>query len=279
MEKFIKEILFPTDFSENARHALPFVLDLAWRSEAKVRLFHSIEEAYELAPLQEEVKTRANRKVQLLLQDLKQQITHSDRYQDVEVVTDALSGRTVFSVLEEVTNNPDISVIAMGTKGATGLQKMLFGSITSDVILHSTVPVLAIPDNIPFQAPANIIYATDYREGDLQAINEATRWAKLYNATLKIVHVAPTLNLENDIKFRGFRELCDERISFKKLGFDLVIENNFHAGITTYLEQHPQSILTMTRYTKQMFSSIFHKSQSKDLSCYTKVPLLVLIGK
>jgi len=45
------------------------------------------------------------------------------------------------------------------------------------------------------------------------------------------------------------------------------------------LEQNPQSILTMTRYAKQFFSLLLKKSHSKDFSCYTKVPLLVLIGK
>lgn len=275
----LKEILFPTDFSENAQHALPFVLDLARRSEAKIRLFHSIEEAYEIAPLQEEVKVRANRKVKLLLQDIKEDILKNKAYQHLEIQVDSFSGQTVFSVLEEVTSNPDIDLIAMGTKGARGLKKMLFGSITSDIILRSNIPVLAIPDDIPFQNPANIIYATDYRKGDLKSLNQLTQWAKFYKATLKIVHVAPDLNLEEDIKFRGFRDLCEERFSYKKMSYDLVIEDNYHAGITRYLEENPQSILAMTRYTRHVFSSLFQKSHSKDFSCYTKVPLLVLIGE
>jgi len=279
MEAYIKDILFPTDFSENARHALPFVLDLARRSEARLHLFHSIENPYELAPLQEEVKTRANRKVKFLLQDLEQEITQDEQNRDLEIEIDTIGGRTVFSILEKVDDNSDIGLIAMGTKGATGLKKMLFGSITSEVILHATVPVLAIPEHIPTQPPSNIIYATDYRDGDLQALDQLAQWAKLYNATLKVVHVAPNLELKEDIKFRGFRDLCEERITYKKMGFDMVLENNFHAGITTYLEQNPHSILAMTRYTKQVFSSLFQKSHSKDFSCYTKVPLLVLIGE
>ncbi|HKK44044.1 MAG TPA: universal stress protein [Balneolaceae bacterium] len=279
MAAFINEILFPTDFSDNAQHALPFVLDLARRSKAKVRLFHSIEEVYELAPLQSDFKTKANRKVKLLLQDLREGIVHKEEYTGIDIQLDSMSGLPVFSIMEEVNSNPSISLIVMGTKGATGLKKVLFGSVTSDVILRSNIPVLAIPQHIPFQQPSNIIYATDYRKGDMRSLDQLTQWAKLYNATLKVVHVAPDLNLEEDIKFRGFRDLCEERISYKKIGYDLIIEDNFHAGIAIYLEQNPQSILSMTRYSKNVFSSIFKQSHSKDLSCYTKAPLLVLIGE
>lgn len=279
MGTFVREILFPTDFSENARHALPFVLDLARRSGARLHLFHSIENPYELAPLQEDVKNRTARKVKYLLQDLKQEILQDEQNKELEIETDTIGGQTMFSILQKVDDNDDIDLIVMGTKGASGLKKMLFGSITSEVILHSTVPVLAIPEHIPTPPPTNIIYATDYRDGDLQSIEQLTGWAGLYNAILKVVHVAPNLKLTQDIKFRGFRDLCEERISYKKIDYDLVVENNFHAGITTYLEQNPGSILAMTRYTKQLFSSLFRKSHSKDFSCYTKVPLLVIIGE
>ena len=272
-----KQILLPTDFSENAQKALEFTLDLASRSNAKLILAHSIEDPYDFAPLKEDIKSRATRKVKLLLQDLKEQIAQNKEYQNLKVETLILNGRIVTSLLDEVYSNPAIELIVMGTKGTAGIKKILFGSNTSELVLHADVPVLAIPNSEDFLPVSNIVYTTNYQPDDLDSLREVVGWAELYDASVHVVHVTKGLDLEADIKFRGFRELCNEELNQPNLHFDLMVEENFHAGITTYLEQHPNSILAMTRYADEL-TSLFAKSHSRDFSCYTKVPLLVLIG-
>lgn len=281
MKPFIKQILFPTDFSENARKALCFAADLAKRADAKLIILHVIEEHYEFAPLPEDVKSRINRKAKFLLQDTKEGIIEDSRYSNLEVETVVLNGNTVFSILEEIENNPRINLIAMSTQGATGLKRLIFGSNTADVLLHSKVPVLVIPEQFHQKVPSRFIFATNYQEKDIQAISMVAEWAKLYDVTVNAVHVADDHSLENEIRFRGFRELCKERIDNNKLSFDLITEEDFFAGITSYLEQKPDSIVTMTHYTDVadgFLSTLFRKSQTKDFSFYTKVPLLVLSG-
>lgn len=281
MKSIIKQILFPTDFSENARKALCFAADLAKRADAKLIILHVIEEHYEFAPLPEDVKSRIHRKAKFLLQDTKEGIIEDSRYSDLEVETVILNGNTVFSILEEIENNPRINLIAMSTHGATGLKRLILGSNTADVLLHSKIPILVIPEQFHQKAPSRFIYATNYQEKDIQAISMVAEWAKLYDVTVNVVHVADDHSLENEIRFRGFRELCKERIDNNKLGFDLITEGDFFAGITSYLEQKPDSIVTMTHYTDVadgFLSTLFRKSQTKDFSFYTKVPLLVLSG-
>jgi len=272
-----KQILLPTDFSDYSQKALEFTLDLATRSNAKIILAHSIEDPYDFAPLKEDIKSRATRKVKLLLQDLKEQIGQQKEYQKLDIETLILSGRIVTSLLDEVNSNPGIELIVMGTKGTSGIKKILFGSNTSELILHADVPVFAIPNSEDLLPVANIVYATNYQSNDLDSLRQVISWAELYDASVHVVHVTKELDLEADIKFRGFRELCKEELNQPDLHFDLMVEENFHAGITTYLEQHPKSILAMTRYTDEL-TALFAKSHSRDFSCYTKVPLLVLIG-
>ena len=281
MKSIVKQILFPTDFSENSRKAFCFTADLARRTGAKVIIMHVIEEHYEFAPLPEEVKSRINRKAKFLLQDIKESIIKDSRYRDLEIETVILNGNTVNSILEEVENNPKINLISMGTQGATGFKRLIFGSRTADVLLHSKIPVLVIPEQVNQKAPSRFIYATDYQENDIQAINIVIEWAELYDVAVSIVHMANDHSLENEIRFRGFRELCKERINNNRLNFELIIENDFFTGITSYLEQNPDSIVSMTHYTNMadgFLATLLRKSQAKDLSFYTKVPLLVLSG-
>jgi hypothetical protein len=52
-------------------------------------------------------------------------------------------------------------LIVMGTHGASGLKRILFGSNTSNVISKSNIPVLAIPQRYRFKKINSIVYATD----------------------------------------------------------------------------------------------------------------------
>ena len=77
----------------------------------------------------------------------------------------------------------------MGTKGESADRGLFMGSITKAIIQHSPCPVLAIPEEASFRPVHKIVYATDLRQDETKVINYLVDFAKMYDATLVILHV------------------------------------------------------------------------------------------
>lgn len=278
MDLNINRILFPTDFSETSKKALPYALEIAKRTKAKLSLVHTIEEPYDFAPLLEEYMRQVRRKVETLFHDLLDEIQEDEAYKDLEIETRILNGRVAFALKEEA-DALEADLIVMGTTGASGLSKVLFGSKTTEVILQSDIPILAVPQNSRYKGLDHITFLTDYNEGDLNALEKTSELGKLFNSELSVLHIEPVKDLKTEAMFRGFRELALDKIKHEPMNFELMIQHSFIAGIADFLETQQTSMITMVKYEKPFFSNLLSKDHSKELGFYSKVPLLIWIGK
>lgn len=277
MDLNINRILFPTDFSETSKKALPYALEIAKRTKAKLSLVHTIEEPYDFSPLLEEYIRQVRRKVETLFHDLLDEIQEDEAYKDLEIETRILNGRVAFALKEEA-DALEADLIVMGTTGASGLSKVLFGSKTTEVILQSDIPILAVPQNSRYKGLDHITFLTDYNEGDLKALEKTSELGKLFNSELSVLHIEPVKDLKTEAMFRGFRELVLDKIKHEPMNFELMIQYSFITGIADFLETQQTSLLAMVKYEKPFFSNLLSKNHSKELGFYTKVPLLIWIG-
>lgn len=277
----IKNILFPTDFSENTRNALTFVLEIARACDASLHIMHSIEEPYNFAmldeaPLTTEINKNLSQTVKKLFENLVDEIQQDSKYKELKIETSIQTGRTIYSILEE-TKNRNVDMIIMGAQGRTGLKKVLFGSTTSEVIQRSNVPVLVLPEEAVYDGFNQITFATDYQDGDLKALQFVVEFAKLFNSKLIVYHSILKSDLKSEIMFRGFRELVTETISYNKIVFEEDKSTHFVEAMINKVEQQNVSLLAMVHYEKSF--PPLPKQQSKEMSYYSEVPLLVLPGK
>lgn len=277
----INNILFPTDFSENTSNALTFALEIARASGAKIHLMHSIEEPYNFAmmdeaPITTEVKRSISQTVKKLFDNLEDEIRKNDKYGELSIETNIQTGRAVYTILEEA-GNRDADLVVVGAKGRTGLKKILFGSTTAEVIQRSKVPVLVLPQEAEYDGFNKITFATDYKDGDLKALQFVVELAKLFNSKLIIYHSILKSDLKSEIMFRGFKELVAEKISYKNIEFEEDKSTHFLEAAINKVEQQNVSLLVMVHYEKSF--PPLPKQQSKEMSYYSEIPLLVLPGK
>lgn len=277
MAQQISRVLFPTDFSDSSRKALTYALEIARRSKASLTMVHTIEEPYNFAPLLEEYKQQISRRVKTLFEEQLDEIAEDKEYSDIEIDTRILHGRVAFAVLDEAHESKS-DLIVMGTTGASGLTKLLFGSKTIEVILGSKIPVLAIPANSKYTGLKHITFLTDYNEGDLLALNKTADFGNLFNADISVVHIELKHNFKNEIMFRGLKDIISKQVPYKSMHFELVSEYSFFTGVASFLESNPTEMLTMVRYKKPFFTKMLNKDHSKELGFYSQVPLLVMVS-
>jgi nucleotide-binding universal stress UspA family protein len=273
----IRNILFATDFSENAKQALPIAAKIASLTESKLILFHAVQVDMYYAPDfrqdQEKASNKAHRQFDKLLGDLK----NDDQYKDIEL-SRVLETEQPSAGILDISSEYNIDLIVMGTKGAGGNREAIFGSTISSIIKNSDVPVLGVPPGGSLEDLAHIAFTTDYHEGDWQALQQTIAFAKLFDATIDIIHVAEEESLLTDLKFRGFRDLVKEQSDYEKISFEIKHDHDFFPAMADYFTERPHSLLVMVRYKKTIWEELVEKDHSKQMAFYTKVPLLVLIG-
>lgn len=277
----INNILFPTDFSENTSNALTFALEIARASGAKVHLMHSIEEPYNFAmmdeaPITTEIKRSLSQTVKKLLGNLEDEIRKDNKYGELDIETSIQTGRAVYTILEEAENR-NADLIVVGAKGRTGLNKILFGSTTAEVIRRAEVPVLSVPQEASYNGFKQITFATDYQDGDLEALQFVVELAKLFHSRINIFHSSVKNSLKTEIMLRGFKDLVTDKISYNNIEFETASSTRFFEAVTHKIERHSISLLVMVHY-EESFPPL-PKRLSQEMSYYSEAPLLVLPGQ
>ncbi|TYL36677.1 universal stress protein [Natronococcus pandeyae] len=134
-------ILLPTDGGAPAEQALENALDLAEQYDAELHLLNVVDTTVfagevETGPVVEQFEQTGTTTVETLVEAVRER--GHDR-----VVGDVVHGRPHTGILSYVEKN-DIDLIVMGTRGRTGLDRYLLGSVTEKVVRLSDVPVLTV---------------------------------------------------------------------------------------------------------------------------------------
>jgi nucleotide-binding universal stress UspA family protein len=104
-----------------------------------------------------------------------------------------------------------IDLTVMGTHGSTGLDHMLFGSVTERVLHYAPCPVLTIPpaaSDIDVTAPvrfACILCACDFSSSSLSALEYGLSLAKENDGRLTLLHVLETLSEKDALIVAHYR--------------------------------------------------------------------------
>ncbi len=141
-----ERILFPTDFSDLSERVSAYALSMARCFEATLYVLHVVDLSLEASGLyvphisfevldreEETVEARSLKKIYYRLS------AHG-----IDVTPIICSG-TPYTEILRVAGEKDVDMIVMGTSGAGGVGRLVYGSNTEKVLRGSHVPVLAIP--------------------------------------------------------------------------------------------------------------------------------------
>lgn len=193
----IKNILFPTDFSNCAAQALEHALFLAKCFRARLHMVHAIvlhqedphNPAYhfpDLKELHEKLKSIARERMG---SDLR---ASGESEKEVDIVMEELRGYSVANLILEYAGKFDIDLIIMGTHGRRGLDFMFLGSVAQEIVRDASCPVLTVRESESPRTPRKtdaILSPVDFSDHSRVAISMARETARLYSAKLQLLHV------------------------------------------------------------------------------------------
>jgi nucleotide-binding universal stress UspA family protein len=273
----MKNILFPTDFSENSNHALTFALNLAKDFGARLHILNAYKMPYSSSAPMTRTLLEALEKSSLKdLANCVTEIKNDSAYKDLEIKTKAMAGSVANSV-DVYANKVGIDLIVMGTKGASGLKEVLIGSNAEEVVTHSDKSVLIVPENAKISGVNKVAFAIDLQEiKDASIFNPYIKFAKMYKTETLFVNVyADDKDTNRESREEGVNRI-KQQFSEIRPSFYFEKNENILDGLNNFVEKNNCDMLAVLSRKHGFIEKIFHKSISNKLTCHAELPMFVV---
>ena len=173
----------------------------------------------------------------------------------------------------------EFDLIVMGTKGATGLEEVLIGSRTADVVSSVKVPVLVVPGNATDFNFDNITYAADFKHvKSKHLLSPLNTLSKAFNSSVNFLRVTKPTESELDLN-KDFDEMSvkyDKWFGSSNRSFHYEVNEQVQDGIHDFCVKSGTKLLCVLARKNGLIRFLFHKSISKQLTYHSTVPLLII---
>lgn len=276
---YMKTILVPTDFSKNAITALRYAIRLAGVTNAGLYVLHCFHfSSYKhLASESEEQRNliiEQTRKEQMVKLQKHVHKAYKSLRLAIKPSTELEVEFNPFVVEEtiRVAQKIKASLIVMGTHGATGIQKFLFGSNTANMVAKSPLPVLAIPESYRYKPLKKLLFCSDLTHLKSELL-KVTVFTKELGATVGLLHIdynngGPLITLAQ----KTIQQYADTSI---KLVIEKARQGNSLLGeIRNYAARTRPHCMVMFTKEHGFWHKLFAGSIAEEIASALPVPLL-----
>ncbi|MDT8413142.1 MAG: universal stress protein [Vicingaceae bacterium] len=272
-------ILLPTDFSNNAKNAIIYALELFKNQEVNFILMNAFHPTHDdLAnsitggSLNDLLSKASEKQLQELIAEIKAKHLYNKNH--------SFSFKSTYGSLVEIIENfvdkHPIDLIVMGAKGMSAVEKIVFGSNTYAVIKEVDCPALVIPDKVTFNSLSNLSIATDFNE-----IKNKKIFATLQSLITDYNPEVTMFSVTEEMKAVGTAEKQVAQTIANILNVAAIETTYFKHedviyGTKEYIQQHNTSIMVLVNKKRNFFEDLFHISFTKQISFHAEIPLLIL---
>jgi nucleotide-binding universal stress UspA family protein len=219
----VTTIVLPLDGSPIAERALPYAASIARRSGARIVLVGAVHGHTFPAIDPSDAQTQVIDQAQSTLDAAVSRLEASGVTAESHVYSDD----PVHAILDAAQRKA-ADLIVMSTHGRSGLGRMVYGSVTDQVLRRATVPVLLVPSIVerpwPTDAPLSLLVPLDGSELAEEALTAAEVLAEAFDTRLTLLYVveSPTHPLygegyayvpyEEDVELAGARQYLEGHV-------------------------------------------------------------------
>lgn len=279
----MKNILLPTDFSENSWNAIKYALNFFKDEVCDFYLLNTYTPVvYELefSPfgsiqpgIMDTMKESSEKGLEKMHEKIEKEFKNPKH-----TFAQISSYNALVDEIKELYESNNIDFIVMGTKGAKGAQEILFGSNTVHVFKNARCPVLAIPSKFSFETPHEILFPSDYgvdfQEEHLKPILDI---AMSYHSRINIINVTDGYDLTEGQK-QNKKKLDTYFKSVAHL-FHSAFSHDVAEAIDQFQLKTRINLLVMINNKHSFFEKLFFKSTINQIGFHLNVPFLVIPSK
>lgn len=279
----MKTILLPTDFSRNSINAINYAVTLFKDIQCEFYLLN-VQKASSFISDDMMVVSSSATIYKTIIEAAKKSIANiisriERKYKNDNHQFHSLVDYDNFiDSINQVSKKHDVDLILMGTKGATGLQKVIFGSNTVRVMQRCKVPVLAIPDNCVFSDLNKVAFTTNhvtlFHEHQLKSLKDLIQ---LNKSKLFILHIADENHLVQsqsqniDLFNSHFLDVVHDYIDVRF--------NDMYEVVHQYIIENDINMLAMMSEKHSFLERLFNRHPVETFAFNIDIPFLVMPDK
>jgi len=276
----MKTILLPTDFSNNSLNAINYAMKMYEDTDCTFYILN-IQKASSFVSddlmttspsvnLYQAIIDTARKSLDNVIRSIKEKY-NNPKHELISIV----DYDNFIDAINQVCELKKVDLIIMGTKGASGLEKVIFGSNTVRVMQRGETPVLAVPNNYKYKKLNRVVflsnYLTQYKKEELSTLLEMLH---LFNSNLDFVHVSEGKTLtkaqEENMKLLSafFGDTSNEFVNLKG--------NDVFKEVNDFIRINEISLLAMVNKKHSFFERLLTTHKVEDFGFKTNIPLLVM---
>jgi len=273
-----KTIIHATDYSKNTVAALKFAQLLSSKLGAHLKVIHvfdypTIINTKVLEPVPHIEANAYKHHNSKLLKFCKQHL--ADDLDLRKISTEAIEDKSVVNGIISLATELDAAMIITGIKGVNFIKEFIMGNTTKHLIEKSSCPVLAIPAEASHKQLETIVYASDFLEEDIYAIEKLVEIARPFDGVIKVVHITTEEEYDGITQMEWFKEALKQKIKYKKIEFEVIFSEDIFDSLRIYLGDVNADLVVMMEREKDGFKDkIIHRDLVKRMESYGMIPLM-----
>lgn len=293
----IQRVLFPTDFSPGAKQAFPQAALLADWHDAELHLLnvtgrhrHDHAEAEDQFPVPQSTLT------DWLRRSVEAEEGGWPDLAGLSIVQEQIGSTAPAEAIVSYAGDENIDLVLMGTHGRRGVNRMLFGSVTEEVIRKAPCSVMTVregADVTPDRAVRRILAPVDFSADSTTAVQYASEIALTYGAEINLLHVVeeplypsaygmealdfPTQDVIERVE-RQLADLAREEIGYEHVMADTEIGHP-PTAILEYIEENDVDLVVIATQGRTGLERVILGSVTERVLRRSPVPVFVVKAK
>ncbi len=271
LNRTMKQIIVPTDFSKGAWSALLYAAKLAEAMEIReILVLNSYYAPHSGAATLVSIDRIMQKDSEDGLNALMIKVRESGLSAKFNFRGKSIHASLLDAINSEITDYTE-NMVVMGSMGESGTIEKIFGSNASEVASRAQCPVVIVPPNAGFAPKKNVVLASDYDEISdqnmkvLQVIKNTHPSAKL-----EVVHVVKdTESITGPVA----KEISQEDLPHEVVE---ITGNEVSVALQDYMSSSQADLLIMIKQDSGFLGNLFHTSITKKIALLASIPLLVL---
>ena len=286
MSKFLKTILWATDFSDEAQEALLYAQAFSKAFKAHLVGFNVVPDFtpafYNMGSV---IKGELAKKVDSMKKEAKERLEAIKKAKRVPfeiIVQEGTASKKIIEIAQE----RKVDLIVIGRRGLSVIEKLFIGSVANHVLRNSPVPILVTKKKTGKPQFRKILVPTDFSEQEEVERDFAWELASGLGASeLTLLHVLELHDYEfspkvldemfntvlNRLKKRKKREKKG-----LKVGEDIFRAVNASMGIVDYAETNHYDLIVISTCTQSRLERFFLGSTTEKVISYAHIPIFAI---
>lgn len=266
----MKKILVPTDFSPLSDNALDFACQIAKQMKSEIILIN-----IQSLPANDDA-SMAIELIKTIEDSAKKRL--KTQHDEIKIEHEGLKISTHFSfgipslAIKEYLETKEFNLVVMGTKGATGVDKFLFGSVAESISKHSSCPVIIVHAENKYKPVKHIAVPMDinYKFGEShKMVQKIVEYAEMFTADLNWFYVNTSKkDYQGDIHY-----MLEDG---KKIDIEIIDGDTVEQGVERYCQTNSLDLLIIMKRDYSLVHQLFHRNVFGEILQHQSLPIMVV---